>query len=93
MRDLPPPDVEVLQDREGAFGAVIAGIHMRSGADARLLKQILSEALATRTLADSADRIRRWISEVDSAQRRASEDLWIGWESLHGSPDILRINR
>lgn len=83
-------DGEILSDSVGAFGAVQAGIFIRSASEARALRQALTDGLDHSRSHASTSLINRWLDEVEGALRRARDERWTGWESVHGPRSAIR---
>ncbi len=83
-------DGEILGDRVGAFGAVQAGIFVRSASEARALRQALSDGLDHSRSHASTSLINKWLDEVEGTLRRAREEQWTGWESVHDPRSAIR---
>jgi hypothetical protein len=61
------------------WGAVIAGISVKSHQQARLLEEMLSRELRERAGKPEETILAKWNNELVRLRRKAVEQEWIGW--------------
>lgn len=66
---------DILRDQVGGFGSVLATLKIECPADARVLRRALK--------AEGSERATIWITELDAIVKRAGNQRWRGWESVH----------
>ena len=77
---------EIVQDRKGSFGAVLGTLPVNSPAAERIIRKALDDALDKAVSTEAASVLNASLDPLDSMRRRARDQRWIGWESLH-APD------
>lgn len=78
MNRSPLSKVGGVPDRK--FGHYLAGIYVSCHAEARVLQDILQEALRNRAAQREEPLLAQWNNDLASIRRRAIAEGWTGWE-------------